>query len=63
MLDEVYPELQLMARVADMKAALRARHWHVGPGVLEPAHQVDLLQRLDPRVMGELDAVLKKHGM
>jgi hypothetical protein len=58
-LDEVYPELQLMARVTELKAVLRARRWPVGPGVPEPAH-VDPLQRIDPRLMAELVRAVRR---
>ena len=42
-----------------MKAALQARRWHVGPHIPEPAH-VDPLQRLDPRMMGELVRAVRR---
>ena len=53
-LDDVYPELQLAARVADMRTAMRAREIQVGPGVREPAHAADMARRLDPRAMEEI---------
>jgi hypothetical protein len=34
-LDEVYPQLKLIERIGQIRAALRTR---VGPHVLEPAH-------------------------
>jgi hypothetical protein len=58
-LDEVYPELQLMARVTEVKAMVRARRWHVGPGIPEPAH-VDPSQRLDPRLLAELVRAVRR---
>jgi hypothetical protein len=58
-IDDVYPELQLMARVTEMKAAVRARRWPVGPHIPEPAH-VDPFQRLDPRVMTELVRAVRR---
>ena len=59
-LDEVYPELQLAARVADMKVAIRAREIQLGPGVREPAHVADLARRLDPRVMEDLVRAVRR---
>ena len=59
-LDEVYPELQLAARVADLKAAIRVREVPVGPGVREPAHAADLARRLDPRAMEEIVRAVRR---
>jgi len=59
-LDEVYPELQLAARVADLKATIRAREIQVGPGVREPAHAADLARRLDPRAMEEIVRAVRR---
>lgn len=59
-LDEVYPELQLAARLADMKAAIRAREIHIGPGVREPAHAADIAPRFDPHAMEELVRAVRR---
>lgn len=57
--DEVYPELQLAARVADMRAGIRARESRIGPGVREPAHAADIA-RLDPRAMEEIVRAVRR---
>lgn len=59
-LDEVYPELQLAARVADLKAALLARELQVGPGVREPAHVPGGVQRLDPHGIEQIVRAVRR---
>jgi hypothetical protein len=59
-LDEVYPELQLAARVADLKAAIRAREIQAGPGVREPAHAADLARRVDPHALEEIVRAVRR---
>lgn len=58
-LDEVYPELQLIERVASLKGMLR-RRWPVGPDVPEPAHYLDVFRRLDPEVLEQLARVVAR---
>jgi hypothetical protein len=58
-IDEVYPELQLIERISKLKDFLRYR---VRPEVIEPAHFKDLAQRLPQAVLAEIEAVLRKHG-
>lgn len=58
-IDEVYPELQLIERISKLKDFLRYR---VRPEVIEPAHFKDLAQRLPQTVLAEIEAVLRKHG-
>lgn len=58
-IDEVYPELQLIGRISKLKDFLRYR---VRPDVIEPAHFKDLAQRLPQAVLAEIEAVLRKHG-
>jgi hypothetical protein len=56
-IDEVYPELQLAARVAEMRAATRARRWEVGHEIPEPAHE---MARLDPRALAALVRAIRR---
>jgi len=58
-LDEVYPELQLIERIASLKGMIR-RRWPVGPDVPEPAHYLDLFRRLDPEVLEQLARVVAR---
>ncbi|MBE0525037.1 MAG: hypothetical protein IBX40_12015 [Methanosarcinales archaeon] len=61
-IDEVYPELKLVDRVASTREALRK----VGPGVREPAHFRPIEGGLEPEkaknVLSELASVLRKYG-
>jgi hypothetical protein len=59
-IDEVYPELQLIERISKLKDILRHR---VPPDVTEPAHFRDIARRLPQEVMAEIEAVLRKHGL
>jgi len=45
--------------VSELKAALRARRWPVGPGIPEPAH-VDPSRQVDPRVIAELVGAVRR---
>lgn len=53
-LDDVYPELQIMSRLAEMKATLRQRRWTVAHDIPEPAH------RIEPRIVELIRAVRRQ---
>ena len=58
-IDEVYPELRLIERIAKLKDILRHR---VPPDVIEPAHFRDFARRLPQELVVEFEALLRRHG-
>ena len=58
-IDEVYPELRLIDRIAKLKDDLRIK---VRPDVIEPAHFHDLRRRLPDEALKEIEAVLRRFG-
>lgn len=61
-IDEVYPELQLVERLAGSRQAARVA---VGPGVREPAHfrlRSEAVTQPAVDVLSELAAVLRRYG-
>jgi hypothetical protein len=55
-IDEVYPELRLVERI---RAARQTPHVGITPGVREPAHFRDLLERYDPQTLENVIEVLQ----
>jgi hypothetical protein len=58
-IDEVYPELRLIERMAKLKDYLRLK---VRPDVIEPAHFHDLRRRLPDEALKEIEGVLRRFG-
>ncbi len=62
-IDEVYPELKIVDRIAAIRAANRA---HVRPEVMEPAHfrqmEGGALSEKALNMLSEITAVLRKYG-
>jgi hypothetical protein len=55
-IDDVYPELRLVERV---RAARQVPHVGITPGIREPAHFRDLLERFDPQTVEKVIEVLQ----
>lgn len=58
-LDQVYPELRLVDRIAKMKDILRHR---VRPDVMEPVHFQKIRPNLPKEALAEIEAVMKRYG-
>lgn len=62
-IDQVYPDLKLMDRVAIARGTSISVEGvqRIGPGIREPAHFRKLLQELDPTVLDQFIAALQEY--
>jgi hypothetical protein len=56
-IDEVYPELRLVSRISSARQALR--NVALAPGIREPAHFRQLLDRFDPQTLEKVAELIE----